>query len=203
MKQTSGRIAARRARRSGAGVAGRVGVAPRVGVALASVGLLFGLSACGFNAQTLQPYTPSDGVNVDIGLDQNENPTAATVKVRNLMVISKAHGSGFLSATLVSGEDDKLTEVSGQALGPDGTTGSKLTTELSEPVEITAGQPVVLTDQSPITLTAADLKPGQLADLTLSFERSGSYQVEVPVVDGNNEIYSGVEPTPEQSPGQL
>ena len=48
-------------------------------------------AACGFDVQTNQPYTPAEGVNYDVG-----NPP---VQVRNLMILSREDGVGFLSAT--------------------------------------------------------------------------------------------------------
>ena len=73
---------------------------------LAALGLLLVGGACGTDAQTLRPYTPAEGVNVDVG-----DPADAqnVVHVRNLLIISKAPGSGILSASLVTDGRDELT----------------------------------------------------------------------------------------------
>jgi hypothetical protein len=64
----------------------------------ALLGLLAGLallatSGCGFDAQTLQPYTPAMGVNADVGADRG-------IHVRNLLIVSRERGQGFVSASL-------------------------------------------------------------------------------------------------------
>ncbi|WP_454227400.1 hypothetical protein [Propioniciclava flava] len=77
--------------------------AAHVMIAAAASALL--LSGCGFNAQTLQPYTPAEGVNTQIG----------DVKVRNLVVVSDDEGHGYLSASLVSPKNTALVSVAGQS----------------------------------------------------------------------------------------
>ena len=57
------------------------------------------VGACGTDAQTLRPYTPAEGVNVDVG---DPSDAQSVVHVRNLLIISKAPGSGVLSASLVT-----------------------------------------------------------------------------------------------------
>src|ERR671916_1499627 len=66
---------------------------------LGALGLLVGLGACGTDAQTLKPYTPAEGVNVDVGNSAN---LQEVVHVRNLLIICKAPGSGILSASIVT-----------------------------------------------------------------------------------------------------
>ena len=56
-----------------------------------SVGLL-GAASCGMDVQTTRPYTPAEGVNVEVG--------RPAVQVRNLMILSREDGKGFLSATM-------------------------------------------------------------------------------------------------------
>lgn len=167
----------------------------RIGAAAASAGLLLALSACGFDVQTLQPYTPSDGVNINVGAGPNGDPIASTVKVRGLMILAKSPTSGFLSATLVAQNDDSLTSVTGNVLKDDGSNGPALTINVSSPVTVGGSKAVVLVDQSPITVSGSSLPAGQDAKLTLTFSKAGSEQVEVPIVDGNNPIYSTVQPS--------
>ena len=88
---------------------------------LLAVGLLLGTAACGNDAQTLRPYTPAEGVNFDVG---DEKDIKNVVHVRNLMIISKAPGSGVLSALMVTDGRDELTKVAGKAIRADGSEGA-------------------------------------------------------------------------------
>ena len=56
------------------------------------------------------------------------------VHVRNLLVISKAPGSGVLSASLVTDGRDQLTGVTGYAIKVDGTEGAPFTATLTNTV---------------------------------------------------------------------
>lgn len=170
--------------------AGKLG---RIGAAAASAGLLFALSACGFNVQTLQPYTPSDGVNIDVGPKPNG---LWAIKVRGLMILAKSSTSGFLSATIVAQQDDSLTSVTGNVLKPDGSNGDALTVKIAKPIKVGPTKPVILVDHSPVTVTGTSLPAGADANLTLTFDKAGSEQVRVPIVDGNNDIYATVSPSP-------
>ena len=172
----------------------------RVAVAL-SAGLLLLVSACGFDAQTLVPYTPGNGVNVNVGDGPNDQPIASTVQVRGLMVVSDQAGEGYLGASLYTEASDTLTAVTGYAIKMDGSQGSAITAVISSPIAISTSQLVVLADQPRITMTSADLAPGLSANLTLTFASAGSRQVLVPVVDGTIAPYNQVaSPTPSASP---
>lgn len=166
-----------------------------------SAGLLFVVSACGFDAQTLSPYTPGSGVNVNVGGGPNGQPVASTVQVRGLMVISDQAGDGYLGGSLYTENSDSLTAVTGYAVKADGSHGSTITAVLSTPITVANSQLVVLTDQTRITMTSADLAPGLSADLTLTFAHAGSQQVLVPVVDGAIPPYNQIaSPTPSAPP---
>lgn len=175
--------------------AGRI--ARRLGAPVA-VALLFVLSACGFGAQTLQDYQPSDGVNLEVGLGPNGDPTEETIKVRGLMVLAKPDGSAFLSASLTCLGSDRLTSITGFALKPDGSQGSELTIKQSGPIPVSDGELVQLIDQSPITVEG-DLTVGLNAQLTLTFAEAGSEQVRVPIIDGSRSAYETVSPSPAPS----
>lgn len=157
----------------------------RLGATLAIVlGLVLGFAGCGFEVQTLQPYTAADGVSTEVG----------GVKVRNLMILSKSEGSGFLSGSLYAPQADSLTAVSGTPLKADGTDGQPLTISLGGPVTLDAGQLTVLTDEAAITVQSADLQPGLEAKLELTFSKAGTLTITVPVVDANQPGYSTVSP---------
>lgn len=197
MMQTSRSTGAREGRTTGR--------AARIGAAVAATGLLVGLSACGFNAQTLQPYTPSDGVNVNVG---NASPASngrtkvepnSAVKVRGLMIVAKSATSGFLSATIVSDSPDQLTAVTGNVLRQDGSQGSALTIALPSPIQLQPNSRVVLVDRQAVTVTGTTVPAGATASLKLTFAKAGSKQVVVPIVDGQNDTYRTVSPSPAPS----
>ena len=176
-----------RVRRASVGGLRRTGVAWVLATCLVVAG-----AGCGMNAQTLQPYTPAEGVNVDVG-GQGE------VQVRNLMILTRTPGEGFLSATLTATQPDTLTRVSGTAAKADGSDGAPLAVTLAGPVQIEPGRPVVLTDQPFITVRSPDLKAGLKATLVLRFGTAGEVSIQVPVVDGNQHEYKTVTP-PAASP---
>jgi hypothetical protein len=160
---------------------------------LLSFGLVGLAAGCGFDAQLLKPYTPSDGTNKDIGED-------GTLKVRNLLVVSRAKGEGYLSATLVANTAERLT---GATVAPhtlEGTTSAAVPVTLAAPVELGPGSLVVLTNQQPlITVSAPDLLAGSAATVVLQFEKAGAVTLDCPVVDGTQAPWSTISPSP--SPG--
>ena len=160
---------------------------------LLTMGLLLGTAACGNNAQTLQPYTPAEGVNLDVG---NPADQRSVVHVRNLLIISKSRGQGVLSATLVTYGRDELTGVTGSAIKVGGTVGAPFTATLTSPVSFANGTPIVLTDGSPIVLRSADLAAGLTANVTLQFQTAGEATAIIPVVDGNEPQYATIKPAP-------
>jgi hypothetical protein len=149
------------------------------------------LTACGFNVQTNLPYTPADGVNLEVG----------PVQVRNLMILSRTEGVGFVSATMSSSQSDALVGVSGTVINSDGSNGAALTATMPNPIALGNGTPVVLTDQPAfITVKADGLKAGLTVDLTLQFSSAGETTLRVPVVDGNHPYYATVSPAPSATP---
>ena len=172
------------------------GVRVRGLLALLSVlGLLLGLGACGTDAQTLKPYTPAEGVNVDVGDPANAREV---VNVRNLLIISKSPGSGILSASIVTDGRDQLTGITGFVIKSDGSQGSALNVDLTNTVSVANGAQVVLTD-SPISVQSADLAPGLTASITMAFANAGEVTVIAPVVDGNVDQYRSISPGPTPS----
>jgi hypothetical protein len=177
--------------------AGAGGLVRRGGASLLLViGLLLVSGACGQNVQTNRPYTPGEGVNVDVG-----DPTVPNkvVHVRNLAIISFAPGEGILSGSIVTGDRDALTAVSGTALKVDGSQGAPFTATIPNTVSVANNALVVLTDQEPITLKGPDLAPGLDAIVTLAFQNAGEVTLRVPVVDGNEGPYVSLKPTPTPS----
>ena len=138
-------------------------------------------AGCGQDAQTLQPYTPAMGVNVDVG-DQRQ------VAVRNLLVISRAPGQGFVSMTLVAREPAALAGVSGTAIEADGTLGSPISTTWSGPLTLPPGETIVLTERPPLVITSPDLVAGTTLRLKLTFAGAGSTSIIVPIYRDQDEF---------------
>jgi hypothetical protein len=150
-------------------------------------------AGCGTYAQTLSPYTPSEGVNADVGGKNG-------VRVRNLLILSRAAGEGVLSGTLLSYDRDSLTSVTGKAYKADGSEGAAITASISQQISLGNGSLIVLTDRPPITLKSPDLKAGLTAQLTLQFSTAGQVTVNVPVVDASQGPYSTITPAASASP---
>jgi hypothetical protein len=156
------------------------------------VGLVAG---CGMNAQLLKPYTPSDGTNIDVGED-------GTLKVRNLVVISRAKGEGILSATIVSNAAERLTGATVAPQTLQGTTSAPVSVTLASPVQLGEGSLVVLTDQQPlITVRAPDLEAGSSATVAMQFAEAGTVTLNCPVVDGTQAPWSTISPSAAASGG--
>ena len=159
---------------------------------LLAVGLVLSAAACGMNVQTNRPYTPSDGVAVDVGDPANPNKV---VHVRNLSIISWAPGEGVVSGSIVTADRDSLTAVSGTPIKVDGSEGTPFTGTIPSTVAVANGLQVVLTDQPPIIVKSPDLKAGLDAIVTLQFENAGEVTTRAPIVDGNVGPYVSLKPS--------
>ena len=176
----------------------RSGHAPRSGASLLIViALLFLAGACGFNVQTNKPYTPAEGVNVDVGDPATPNKV---VHVRNLLIISHAPGEGIVSGSIVTADRDSLTGVSGIPIKADGTEGAPFTGTIPSTVAVANGFQVVLTNQPPIVVKSPDIMPGLDAIVTLQFENAGEVTLRAPIVDGNEPQYASLKPSPSSTP---
>ena len=158
-----------------------------------SLGLLGSAAGCGFDAQTSQPYTPADGTNLDVGADNQ-------LKIRNLVVVSKTEGEGIISASIVSGSGDTLTEVAVTPSPLSGSPAPSVTAEVPAPVDLPGGRLVVLTNQPLITVSAPQIVAGGAASVTMVFEGVGQVALNCPVVDGNLPEWSSVGASPSATP---
>ncbi len=148
----------------------------------AVLGAALTLTGCGMDAQTLQPYTPAHGINVDV----------PGVKVRNLLVVANDAGAGVVSASILAADNDALTSVAGQAIAADGATAGPLTVT-GAPVTLAPGTMTVLTGgTAPVAVTASGLKPGLTAKLTLTFRSGAAVEAVVPVQSAADPIYQGI-----------
>lgn len=131
------------------------------------------LASCGFDYQTDQVYTPSEGVNDRSG----------SVDVLNALIVSGENGSGTLVAGLVNNDtedSDSLSEVTGAE--------QDLTITVDNaggPVEIPADGLVQLADEGDITVTADQVRPGMFVTLKFTFENAQTVTLDVPVVSAD------------------
>lgn len=159
----------------------------RAAVATLTLVWLLAASGCGQNVQTLQPYTPADGVNADT--------SAGEVQIRNLMVLTRTEGEGFLSATLTGETRDALTSVTGSMIDESGET-TELTVTQRNPITFSPGELLVLTDREFITMTGTNLRAGLTAELVLQFSTAGEVRLQAPVLDATSTEYRTVTPSP-------
>jgi len=170
----------------------------RAGVAvLLSLALLGVAAACGMDVQTNQPYTPAEGINVDVG---DPSDPESVVSVRNLLIVSKAPGEGVVSASLVTDGRDQLTGITGVPIKADGSDGAPFTASIPNTVSLANGLQVVLTDGTPVMVKSADIAPGLSATVTLTFQSAGEVTLKVPVMDGNEPQYATITPAPTPIP---
>jgi hypothetical protein len=143
-------------------------------------------ASCGFDVQTNRPYTPADGVNLDVGAD-------GQVQVRNLLIISGEPGEGILSATIYATRPDQLVAVTGSADALDGN-GAPLTATLPAPITVRPQNYVELTELPPIVLRSNALEAGLTAQLTLEFRDAGQATIRVPVMAADISYYESIKP---------
>lgn len=141
---------------------------------------MVGITGCQF--QTLQQYTPADGVNTAV----------ADVMVRNLVIVVTDSGEGVLLGTLVTHQADTLQSVKGVALLPDGAAGAALQVTSPAQVSVKPTEPLVLLDEA-IRVSSSDLRAGLTARVELTFAKAGSVTTVVPVLDQQSPEYRNLD----------
>lgn len=139
------------------------------------------LSSCGvnFGAQTDQVYNPSAGVDDRSG----------SVDLLNALVVSGSSGSGTVIGTLVDNDQvhaDTLRGVAGA--GRD----ASLKVTPGGSTTIPAGGLLNLADDGRIGVIGSRVVPGNLVELTFSFDRGKAITVKAPVVNADNPTYRDV-----------
>lgn len=161
---------------------------------VAGFAVMASVTACGFDAQTLQPYPQAEGVNFQIGPSTGTDPV---LKVRDLLVVSDKSGNGFLSASMImTSGTDRLVSVTGEALKPNGSSAGALTVAKFSPIQITSTKLAQLVNLPEISVSSASLKAGLTARLVLSFATAGNKTLVVPVADGTGAPFTTVSPSP-------
>jgi hypothetical protein len=152
------------------------------------------LGSCGFDKATDRVYTPAAGVNNRDG----------DIKVLSAVIVAAQADSGTFIATL-SNDTPKLENVTLTGVAGAGDW-SDLTVEPSDlSIEIPARGFVNLVDEDPI-IVRGDFTPGQVAELTLTFDTGDTVTMDVPVVYACN-YYEGLdrsasEPSESASPSE-
>jgi hypothetical protein len=140
--------------------------------------LLLGTAGCGIfvDAATLNPYSASDGLNVDVG----------GLQLRNVLVITDESGDASLVFTIVN----------------DTTNVQYLTVELrtETPVDLTivANEgltKVGLADGNPAIATGTALKAGQYVDIYFQYGGEDGVTMAIPVLDGSHSLYAPYAPS--------
>lgn len=142
----------------------------RIAVAATAVAAVPLVSACGFDVQTNQLYTPAEG----------PNNLSGSVDVLNAVVVSASDGSGTLAATLVDsqgGPPDELLGVTG--LGDDRDVRATLSGETAVP----RGGLLNLATEGGVTLEGADVVPGAVVRLRFSFAQAQAVTLNAVVED--------------------
>lgn len=160
---------------------------PAVAAAAVAAALLTGCSA-GFDATSIQPYAPADGVLANSG----------DIRVLNALVVADADGdTGVVSMTLVNRgtRDDRLTEIT----SPDGSVA------LTGDTTLPAGGAVRLGSDTDVTAVVEGLakQAGENIRLRLSFSRTPPVTINTVVVAATGdyaEITPSATPTPTPTP---
>lgn len=152
----------------------------RLGRAIAAGALaltaMVGVAGCQY--QTLQQYTPADGVNVNVG----------DVMVRNLVIVVTEPGEGVLLGTLVTHQTDTLDSVKGVALSPNGEPAGALQVTSTGTVTVNPTEPLLLLDKG-IRVSSTNLRAGLTARVELTFAKGGTVTTNVPVLDKQSPEY--------------
>ena len=142
----------------------------RIAIALAATAITLGLSACSLtgNVASLDPYSPSDGQQIDL----------ESVKARNFIYLVGDSGRGFLIGSLVSTSPTDM-RVKLQYVDPD--------TDVRTDVffDVPAGSKVDFgyNGNPALELPVVEV-PGQTAKFFLLESESISGIIQVPVLDG-------------------
>ena len=134
------------------------------------------VSSCtvNFDAQTDQVYNPSTGVDDRSG----------SVDVLNALVVSGSPGSGTVIATLVNNDPARPDALRGVA-GAGADASAKVTG--GGPTDIANGGLLNLATDGRIAVRGEQVEPGNLVNLTFTFERGKAITVKAPVVANTSE----------------
>ena len=144
--------------------------------------LLIGTAGCGvlLEPATLQSYSPSDGVNAEVG----------DVSVRNALLVANSSGDGALVMTFVN-SGDALVFVTVELRGA-----RNLSASVAAYPGITK---VGIADDNPLVFTNAEVFAGTYAEVYFQYGNFEGALVSVPVLDGTEVIYAPYAPNERES----
>ena len=144
-------------------------------VPLAAAAAALGLSGCQLTnpIQTNQPYTPADGVAVDL----------SQVQIRDLVVVAdKKGGPGTLSGSVVNqGGQQVRVNFAGEG-------------GASADLQVPAYSTERMSGTTPVTLSTVNADPGGVTTLQVTTQGAGTNIVQVPVVAAQG-YYETLAPT--------
>lgn len=161
---------------------------------LAAASLLLaapGLTACGFGAQTDQPYQPGVGSNV----------RGESLNVLGATVVLPFGTEGTFSASIANSDPSSPAQLTG-------ITGEDVEVQLLEELAVPADGLLNLSDTGAVLVTFNDdtLSAGGYTRMTLSFDTGEEIEINVPIVNDEEE-FADVVPaeapseTPSATPG--
>jgi len=139
--------------------------------------LLLGTAGCGLLLEpaTLKSYSPSDGINADIG----------DVSVHNALVVANDAGDGALVMTLIN-PGDSLVFVTVELRGE---------VNLSASVGAYPGiNKVGIADGNPLVFPNAELVAGSYSDVYFQYGNNEGVLITVPVLDDADAVYAPYAP---------
>lgn len=167
----------------------------RTAVGITTIGVLIGASACGVHPTKKDAPPPSVQTEVrGVGINVNIGSGSQELFVRNLVIISRAHGHGFLSGSIDSAAKDSLQKVSGSVITDSTQPNKPIKVQMSGSVPVGGNKLVKLENHTAIRLSSPAIHPGLAANLRLTFQHAGSQQAAVPIVDGQDPNYQTVRP---------
>jgi hypothetical protein len=157
--------------------------APLVAAAATAASLLVGCSA-GFDATSIQPYAPADGVLANTG----------DIRVLNALVVApEDERTGVLSMTIVNRgtTDDRLTDIT----SPHGSV------DLTGDTTLPAGGAVRLGADTDVSAQISGLtkQPGETIRLRIRFARTQPVTVDTVILPATGD-YAGLTPSPTPTP---
>lgn len=150
----------------------------RIAIALSATIMTLSLSACSLtdNVASLDPYSPSDGQQVDL----------ESVKARNLIYLVGESGRGFLIGSLVSAATSDI-EVKLQYVDPDNDERTDYFFDVPAGAKVDFGYNGNPAVELPVVET-----PGQTARFYLIESENVSGLIQVPVLDGTLAEYQAL-----------
>ncbi len=143
--------------------------------------LAAGLSSCGFDYATDQPYIPAAGTyNKD-----------ATIDVMSAVVVAAQDDSGTFIASFSNptSEEGAVERIAGAG-------DTQVEVESFQPIEVAAGELVNLAEEGGVPLTG-DFRQGDVLTLEIQFDDGSAATLRAPVVR-NCDIHEGLDETAEQ-----